>query len=301
MQNVTLLDPKLLRLIDVMYAARNVTRAAEQLGQRQPTVSIWLGKVRRQFRDPLFVRTPDGMQPTPQAEALIGPVREALQSLRRLSEWQPVFDPATVERTFRICMKDASHITLLPQLLSHVRRVAPMVQLEAARIDETLPHALQTGEADLALGFIPGLGAGFYEQTLYKQDWVCLAQPHHPRIGKKRLTLPTYKAEAHIAIVGGTGQELMDAALKKYSIERRVLLKLPGFLGLAGILKATDLIATLPRHIGETLAELGGLNVYDCPFPIPGFMVKQHWHARYHHDDANRWLRNMCAELFRKA
>lgn len=240
------------------------------------------------------------MQPTPQADALIGPVRETLQSLRRLSEWQPVFDSATAERTFRICMKDASHITLLPHLLSYVRRTAPRIQLEAALIDETLPHALQTGEADLALGFIPGLGAGFYEQTLYNQDWVCLAQRRHPRIGNKRLTLSMYKAEAHIIIVGGTGQELIGAALKKHGVERRVLLKLPGYLGLAGILKATDLIATLPRHIGETLAELGGLNVYDCPFPIPGFTVKQHWHARYHHDDANRWLRNVCVELFRK-
>jgi hypothetical protein len=38
--------------------------------------------------------------------------------------------------------------------------------------------------------------------------------------------------------------------------------------------------------------------VYDCPVPIPTFTVKQHWHARYHHDAANRWLRGVCAELF---
>jgi transposase InsO family protein len=73
---------------------------------------------------------------------------------------------------------------------------------------------------------------------------------------------------------------------------------LPGFLGLPAIVSTTDLIASLPRQIGETLARLGGLSVYDCLVPISGFTVKQHWHARYHHDAANRWLRGVCAALF---
>ena len=298
-RDVALIDVKALQLLDVVYATRSITRAAEKLGLSQPTVSISLGKLRRKFCDPLFVRTPDGMQPTPQTDALIGRVRETLQSLLTLSEWEPDFNPSTAERNFRICMTDASHIALLPRLLSHARMVAPHVQFEAARIDETLPYALQSGEADLALGFITGLNAGFYEQTLYTQDWVCLTQANHPRIGRKKMTLHAYKAEAHISIVGGTGQHLLEEALKKQNIERRILLKLPGFLGLAGILTRTDLVATLPRHIGETLAPLGKLNVCDCPVRIPTFTVKQHWHARYHHDAANRWLRGVCAELFR--
>lgn len=70
----------------------------------QPTVSIWLARSREQLRDLLFVRTPAGMQPTPRADALIGPAREALESLRRLSAWESVFSPATAQRHFRTCM-----------------------------------------------------------------------------------------------------------------------------------------------------------------------------------------------------
>jgi DNA-binding transcriptional LysR family regulator len=76
------------------------------------------------------------------------------------------------------------------------------------------------------------------------------------------------------------------------------VLELPGFLGLAAILSTTDLIATLPRHIGETLATMGGLRVHACPVPVPPFTVKQHWHARYHHEPGNRWLRGVVATLF---
>lgn len=292
-----LLDPRLLRLFDVLYSTGSVTRTAEQLGQSQPTVSIWLGRLRHALNDPLFVRTPSGMQPTSRATALVGTAREALDSLRRLSTAQAAFDPATASRRLRICMTDASHITLLPRLLKQLRANAPGIDIIAARIDADTARALQSGEADLALGLVPGLEAGFYQQSLFEQDWVCLANAQHPRIGKT-LGLKAYKSEAHIGVLYGTGYRLLDEALLAHRIRRRVQLELPGFLGLAAIISTTDLIATLPRQIGESLALQAGLRVHECPVPIPAFTVKQHWHARHHHDSANRWLREVCASLF---
>ncbi|WP_249137363.1 LysR family transcriptional regulator [Bradyrhizobium tropiciagri] len=291
------IDLRLLRIFEAMHAKRHVTLAAEEMGLSQPTISIGLGKLRKQFSDPLFVRTNEGMQPTSRADVLIGPIRDVLHSVRHICELEATFDPASAARRFRICMTDASHITLLPLILAAVRKAAPSVTLEAGRIDQSMPQALQSGEADLALGLIPSLETGFYQQTLFPQDFICLTGPRHPRI-KKSLTLAQYQAEEHIGIVSGTGQQLLEEAVKRFGLQRRVMLQLPGFLGLTGILAASDLIVTLPRHIGETLAELGGLRIHACPFPIPPFFVKQHWHARYHHDMANRWLRSLCAGLF---
>jgi DNA-binding transcriptional LysR family regulator len=297
MSSLDQIDLRLLRIFDAMHANRHVTRAAEELGLSQPTISVGLGKLRQQFGDPLFVRTNEGMLPTTRADALVGPIRDVLHSLKRICEIEAEFEPATAARNFRVCMTDASHITLLPQILAAVRKAAPGVVLEAARIDDLMPQALQSGEADLALGLIPSLETGFYQQTLFRQDFICLTGPRHPRI-KKGLTLAHYQAEGHVGIVSGTGQQLLEEALEKFGIERRVMLRLPGFLGLTAILSNSDLIVTLPRHIGETLAALGRLRVHACPFPISPFFVKQHWHARYHHDTANRWLRGLCARLF---
>ena len=292
-------DPKLLRLLDLLQRTRSVTRAAELLGQSQPTASIWLSKLRQRLGDPLFVRTPAGMQPTPRAQALIGPVREALEALQRLSARDAPFDPAQAECSFRIGMTDASHITLLPPFLAHVRALAPRVKLIAARIDERTAEALQSGEADLALGYAPWLTAGFYQQALYAQDWVCLANVRHPRI-RKTLTRRLYASEGHVGITGGTGSELLANAVKRAKVDRRLMLELPGFLGLGAIVASTDLIATLPRQIGEALAAGAGLAVHPSPIPIAPFTVYQHWHARAHHDAANRWLRSVVATLFLK-
>ena len=290
-------DLKLLQLFDLLYDARSVTRVAEQLGQSQPTVSIWLGRLREYLQDPLFIRTPAGMAPTPQADALIGPCREILESLRRFVAWEIAFDPATAQRRFRICMTDASHITLLPRLLAHVRAQAPGIRLEAASIDGNTERALESGEADLAIGYVPWLSGGIYQQQLYQQDWVCLTNRHHPRV-RARLGAKQYRAEGHVVIESGTGAQLLEQALVRERIERDAVLKLPGFLGLGTIIQTTDLIATLPRHIGEMLAKTNDLAVHACPLEVEGFAVRQHWHARYHQEAGNRWLRSVVMQLF---
>lgn len=91
---------------------------------------------------------------------------------------------------------------------------------------------------------------------------------------------------------------MLEQALARKRVERDVALQLPGFLGLGTIVQTTDLIATLPRHIGETLAQTNDLAVHSCPVPVDGFAVRQHWHARYHHEAGNRWLRGVVVQLF---
>ncbi len=51
----------------------------------------------------------------------------------------------------------------------------------------------------------------------------------------------------------------VEQALRQVRIERDVVLELPGFLGLGAIVQTTDLITTLPRHIGQTLAQVSDL------------------------------------------
>ena len=77
------IDPRLLSVFDAIYKTRSVTHAAASLGLGQPAVSIALGKLRELFNDPLFVRTVNGMEPTPRSEGLADKVRTALKELSR--------------------------------------------------------------------------------------------------------------------------------------------------------------------------------------------------------------------------
>jgi DNA-binding transcriptional LysR family regulator len=290
-------DPRLLRMFDLIYSTHSVTRAAEEMGQKQPTISIWLARLRQQLGDPLFVRTVGGMLPTPRADELIVKAREVLRAMRDFSDPPASFDPATAQREFRICMADSSHLCLMPRLLAHLRPVAPGVRLVASRIDAQTAHALESGEADIALGFVPWLESGFYQQTLYPEQWVCLVKKDHPRV-RGSMTAADYSRESHVGIPGGTGAQMLEDALARDGVQRKVAVQLPGFLGVSGIVAGTDLVATLPRQIGETLAAMAPLQVLECPLTLPPFPIKQHWHARFHEEPGNRWLRGVVAMLF---
>jgi DNA-binding transcriptional LysR family regulator len=256
--------------------------------------------MRKSFRDQLFVKTSSGMQATPRADELVKSCREILASLRALTTDTAEFRPEHAERIFRISMTDASHITLLPLLFSHVNTMAPTITLEPVPINTTTGQQLQSGDSDLAMGFLPELEAGFYQQVLYMQDWVCLVNRNHPRI-QKSLDIDHYLKDVHIDLSIGSGYRLAEDTLHKFGINRRILLRLPGFLGLSSIISSTNLIATVPKKIAETLAaNSNGIRVFPCPVDIPSFPVKLYWHSRYHNDSANRWIRRICVQLFQK-
>lgn len=298
--NSVYFDVKQLQVLDILYATRSVTKTAERMGQTQPTISTWLKQIREKVGDPLFIRTAKEMIPTPRAEAVVMKAREALETMRQICGDEPRFDPATSTRTFRMCVPDSAHITLMPKLLQCIRDVAPNIQVETLTVDQQAPHLLESGEADLAFGgFIPGMDTGFYQQALIKQDFICLAGMDHPRIHGK-LTVEDYQREAHVAVsyggIRGVNALIKNALLTNH-IERRVLLTLTGFLGVGKVIATTDLITTLPRNVGEALASQSELQVLQCPVPIPSYMIKQYWHARYHRDPGNQWFRKLVVQL----
>jgi DNA-binding transcriptional LysR family regulator len=294
----TNLDMKLLAVFDSVYSSGSVSRAAEQLGLAQTSVSLALARMRRQFKDPLFVRTARGMEPTPRAEQLHRPLQQALELLRTATEQAVVFDPASSTRHFRISMTDVSHLDFLPGLVHRAESLAPGVLIEVLRIAPDMAARLAAGESDLAVGHMPELESGFYQQKLMEQGFACVVAREHPRI-RQRLTSAMFQRERHVVVTTpGTGNELLERQLRRLRIERRVALSLQTLPGLGNLLAQTELVATLPQRVAQTLARIAAVKLLAPPFDTPSIAIKQHWHERFHHDPGNRWLRGLVAELY---
>src|ERR1700688_5062594 len=75
-------DLNLLIVFDAVMQERSVTRAGGRIGLSQPAVSHALNRLRYMLKDELFIRTPDGMVPTPRAEQLAAPLRRALNDMQ---------------------------------------------------------------------------------------------------------------------------------------------------------------------------------------------------------------------------
>src|SRR5690606_13908096 len=147
----------------------------------QPAVSNALARLRAAFGDALFLRTSQGMEPTPFARELAEPVRQALTLLEAALAHGPGFDPASSGRSFRFYMSDLGQIEFLPRLVERLRREAPDVRLEAVALEpEDIGAALAAGSLDLAVGFLPGLGPPVRRKALFRDPYVCLLRAGHP-------------------------------------------------------------------------------------------------------------------------
>lgn len=291
------LDLEWLQVFDEVFKTSSVSKAAERLGLAQGAASTALGRLRDYFEDPLFSRTARGMQPTPYAQTIRPSIQLAMAHLEQARASRSEFEPSTARRSFCISMTDISEIVLLPILVNHLTEVAPGVKLNVEKISVDSVRRLQDGDVDIAVGFMPQLDAGFYQQVLFKQNFVCLVAKNHPRIGT-RLTKTAFSREGHVLVAtSGTGHAIVDKVLERAGVGRNVVLRVPSFLGMARIVSETALLATVPLRYGELMVTREDIRIMPVPHPLPNYDVKLHWHERFHTDPGNTWLRRTIAAL----
>jgi DNA-binding transcriptional LysR family regulator len=280
-----------------IYKTRSVSEAADRLGMAQARASGVLAKLRRHFGDPLFARTSTGMEPTPYAADVYPEIVGCHERFSSPESRRSAFNPTSARRQFRICMTDISEIVVLPSLINELRRLSNGIGIEAERITTDSPNRLESGHADLAVGYMPSLEAGFYQQTLFMQDFVCLVAKNHPRI-REALNLKTFRNEGHIVVTtSGTGHAIVDKEFRKQRIERRIVLRVPSYLGVGRLVASTQLISIVPRRLGEVLADQENIRMFAAPIRLSPYAVKQHWHARFHADPGSIWLRNLISRV----
>ena len=294
--NVQDVDLNLLRVFDAVLQSRSVTGAAGRLGLTQPAVSNALGRLRQAFGDALFLRTPQGMEPTPYARELAEPVRRALTLLESALAHAPGFDPATSARSFRFYMSDLGQIEFLPPLVERVRRVAPGVRLEVPVLEpEHVADALASGSLDLAVGFLPALGPPLRRQALFRDPYLCLMRADH---SISLLTRKRFVEASHVLVTYRGGHRVVEEALERAGAAQRIVLRVPHFTVVPMVLERTDLILTLPARVARVFEQRGRLKAMPPPVPVPPAEVAMHWHERFDADAGNRWLREQLASLF---
>ena len=293
------LDLNLLVIFDTILTERNISRAADRLELAQPTVSNALNRLRQITGDRLFVRTGRGMEPTPHAERMAQPLREALATLRSALHARRQFDPASDRRTFTLFLTDLGEAFFLPRLLAHLRSVAPGVKLTTLPMPDHNPQAaLESGEVDLAIGNLPDMKTGYYQQRLFREQYIGIARPGHPLFADE-MSLERFRQASHAVVAPhGTGHSVLEQSLLKLGLQERIVLRVQNFLVLPAIVIQTDLVAMVPRSAANQLASAYALKLMPLPIVLPEFVVKQCWHERFHTDAGNQWLRSQIAQIF---
>ncbi|PLZ00579.1 LysR family transcriptional regulator [Burkholderia sp. WAC0059] len=298
------LDLNLLLVFAELVREKSVSRAAQNLGMSQPGMSNALSRLRALLGDELLLRTGRGMQTTPYAERLAGPLDEALRIIHGVVNMEMDFDPFTSERNFTIAMTDIGEIDFLPNLMRGLERVAPLVSLSTVRKGASnLKDDLETGAVDLAVGWQPDLNAGIFQRRLTSSQYVCVFRKGHVLDrGSGSVTLEEFAAADHLVVVAAnTGHMMVDHDIDRLGMRRKVRLRIPHFAAVGHILSETDLIATLPGRLVNRSIVPFGLAWAPAPIQLEPIPLNVFWSAKYHRDPANQWLRAMMFETFRES
>jgi DNA-binding transcriptional LysR family regulator len=297
------IDLNLLRVFQQLLQDRRVSLAASSLGMSQPAVSHALRRLREALGDELFLRTSSGMEPTPYAQQLAEPVSMALETLREALTVRASFDPQQSQRHFTLAMSDVGEIYFLPVLMERLGREAPSVTVSAVSVTEpTLKDDMVAGRIDLAMGLLPQLQAGFFQQALFRQDYVLLMRGDHPLARQPQLDAEDFARAEHVRVLaGGTGHGQVDETLERQGWRPRVRLTVPHYVALSHVLASTDLVATVPQRFAERTLAPFGLAMRPLPLELPTAVIHQIWHARLHRDPGGQWLRGLLSRTFGSA
>ncbi|MEJ8823587.1 LysR family transcriptional regulator [Variovorax humicola] len=292
------IDLNLLVVFRQLLIDRRVSRVATSLGLSQPGVSNALARLRKLTDDPLFLRTPKGMEPTPFAEQLAEPMAHALQVIHAAINQRASFDPGTSKRAFTVGMADVGEIYFLPKLMKELARIAPGVSLSTVRNTAVnLQDEMEAGHVNLAIGLLPQLKAGYFQRRLFKQRYVCMFRLGHP-LDKRKVSLSEFSAAEHVVVISeGTGHGQADELLRRQEVARKVVLTVPHYVAVGHILHDSDLVATVPERLAQALVDPFRLAYVPHPAKLPEIAINLFWHARYNKDPANVWLRSLVIQL----
>jgi DNA-binding transcriptional LysR family regulator len=294
-------DLNLLPIAVALYDELSVSRAARQLGMSQPAVSKALRRLRDTFDDPLFIRGPSGIVPTPRAHALVRAARMHLQQLQEGLLKGERFEPATSTRPIVLGLSDIAEMAFLPTILDHLRIHAPKAPVSSVTVpDAQLAEGLEKGDVDVAAGFFPALAQrNFRQRRLSKHGFACLMRAGHP-LWKNRLTVSAYLAAEHIVVRRqGRSQELLERFIERRKMRRKVVMYTANVLSVPFIVMDTQLIATLPYAVVSRFASLSSRVAAALPPFDLTYELKLHWHRRFDKEPRSIWLREQLAASFK--
>ena len=299
LMNLNSLDLNLLVALDALLKEANVSRAAMRIGLSEPAASHALQRLREVIGDPLLVRSGARMELTPRAQALRGPLAQALDQVRSLF-LPDDFDAARSERHFRLMMPDLAVELLMPPLMEKITRGAPNVTIDVV---PWRGPAIFTPEFARTIDLVISIGdafKGFHRQRLYTDSDALAVRRGHPAGARLKKRDAFLKARHVAVVIRGQNEDLIDGWLRSKGIERRIALVVPGYIEALHVAARTDLVAFVPRRLIGALAKQLSLVTVTPPFDPGTDEQFLFYPTRAQMDPGSIWLRKLMLETGRE-
>jgi len=295
MSSLKNLDLNLIKVFDAIYVAGSVSAAAEKLGMSQPSVSRGLSRLRDYFDDPLFVRSGNGVVPTPKAAGMLESVRGALSLIDSTIMDSPEFDPATQTRNFKLLLPDPAEVRIMPRLINNLPENSAVTFEIFAYSSLDMSKTFSAGEIDAGvLPFIPQSKDVIYRK-LYTETGALISRKNHPKLSNG-FSLPVLGQLSFITLPDHIYRLLrLEEVLRTLDLKIDIVCKTHKLSSIPRIVATTDLVSFLPLDYANLIKDTSQIDIY----PVPANdLSKQEVYITYpkklEHDPAINWL---CAQI----
>ncbi|AXS41552.1 LysR family transcriptional regulator [Breoghania sp. L-A4] len=292
--NLHTFDMNLFVVFHTLMAERSVTRTGERLGRTQSAISNSLKRLRELFHDPLYVRTPHGLAPTPRALELHKSVAEIIRLSQDCLYQEADFSPETANVRFVIGAPDRLSLPVILPFLEDIRNTAPGISIDLRTTDRG--HAIQLiedQEIDVALGWFDQLPPTINRHYANTEAFTCLCRRDHPILNQSEpASIEMILSFPHLVVSSsGDRQAAFDAILKREGLTRRSAMSLTNFTMAPNLLQRSDMIGVFTKRTADYFASHFGLATYPVPMEMEAISHDLIWHRRFDTDPKHMWLR----------
>lgn len=296
--NMRDLDLNLLLVFEAIYSSRNISRAAVDLDLSQPALSNALARLRKQLDDQLFVRSGNGVVPTTRADEIIGPVRDALTTLRQSIGSAADFDPKTSKRHFRLLVADPLELTTIPKLIQSIGSDSQITFELQPPQSMPVEESLVSGKTDLAVFLLHGKNAELNSKPLCPVDQVVIASRDHPRL-RTSVTMPELIKESFVSLSLEPGKLANSEKLTFWQrLNVREVCYVHKVSSIVQLVAKTELIGIVPRIYANQAKNTHGLQIFEIPTKLSDQAFHMIWHKRADFDPGLRWLQDTVMSCF---
>jgi len=297
------IDLNLFRVMDAVFVHGGISGAARHLHLSQPAVSHALARLREALGDPLFVRQGNRMIPTELTRRIMVDVQAHLRGLQSVLDQTEVFDPASLEMTLRIGLRDVLEAITLPPLMQHLAQAAPGVVLSSQRVArEHMERDLIGGEVDLTLERQLRVSSRIRGEKLATEGLTVVMRRDHP-LASGVIDVSGYFSSRHVLVSNLPElQDPLQAAWTHLGLgERQVVLRCQHYFAACQVVADSDVLLTMPRTYAEQLARVLPVVCVELRVAVAPLQIWMYWHVDRDGDPAHQWLRRLVGQGARQA
>ncbi|MCW8444531.1 LysR family transcriptional regulator [Fluoribacter gormanii] len=284
----------LLVYFDTLLSECSVSKAADKSHLSQAAMSKILKQLRYIFDDPLFIREAHGLKPTPKALVVSHKIKNFLNTANQVFE-KDEFDPRNETVRFNLVLGSHGELLILSKLSAYLAQHAPNFILKTIWVSENLNlDELLATTVDLAISadFLP-YGTAINKEFLLEEEMACAMRKSHP-LANKKLTQKLLMTADHVEI------QFIEKALHEQwanpDLKRNIKVTVSNLISALEVIRDTDYLAIVPRHLAIFLNEKQYFEIKPLPFQKKSFTVNMFYHKRFENYKPLLWLMKIIKE-----